>query len=189
MKPADQTEYIVQAIREGASMYEEDARAFLAEHDAHVRAEAAADVHRAELPRFADGESPELVAKTVRAVDVRLAEDGPQAPYGVTAEVVDASEFFEVGRTYLGSYGWRFRVDVITTHPENGERAALGWRFFNDVWEPIAYYEDDWDLHQYVGHVEATDDAAPIASTAAAVSALGALPVPIGDEPEAGGSS
>ncbi|MFE3326822.1 hypothetical protein [Streptomyces sp. NPDC059176] len=40
MRPADQTEYIVQAIREGASMYEEDARRFLAEHDAHVRAEA-----------------------------------------------------------------------------------------------------------------------------------------------------
>ncbi|MGW2861854.1 hypothetical protein [Streptomyces sp. NPDC001205] len=34
-----QTEYIVQAIREGGSMYEEDARVFLAEHDAHVRAE------------------------------------------------------------------------------------------------------------------------------------------------------
>ncbi|GFH34351.1 hypothetical protein [Streptomyces pacificus] len=40
MRPTDQTEYIVQAIREGASMYEEDARRFLAEHDAHVRAEA-----------------------------------------------------------------------------------------------------------------------------------------------------
>lgn len=43
MKHSDQTEYIVQAIREGASMYEEDARAFLAEHDARVRDEALAE--------------------------------------------------------------------------------------------------------------------------------------------------
>lgn len=40
MTPEQQAEYIVQAIREGASMYEEDARKFLAEHDAHVRVEA-----------------------------------------------------------------------------------------------------------------------------------------------------
>ncbi|MGW2223893.1 hypothetical protein [Streptomyces formicae] len=40
MTPEMQTEYIVQAIREGASMYEEDARTFLAEHDAYVYAAA-----------------------------------------------------------------------------------------------------------------------------------------------------
>ena len=53
---------------------------------AEVRAEAAADVHRAELPQFPAGETPENVAKVVRAVDVRLAERGPEAPYGVTKE-------------------------------------------------------------------------------------------------------
>jgi hypothetical protein len=50
---------------------------------AEVRAEAAADVHRAELPTFPADETPENVAKTVRAVDVRLAAQGPEAPYGV----------------------------------------------------------------------------------------------------------
>ena len=40
MRAAEQTEYIVQCIRDAGSMYEDDARAFLAEHDAQVRAEA-----------------------------------------------------------------------------------------------------------------------------------------------------
>ncbi|MFD4257775.1 hypothetical protein ACFWR9_09085 [Streptomyces sp. NPDC058534] len=43
MRAADQSEYIVQCIREAGSMYEDDARAFLAEHDAHIRAEALAE--------------------------------------------------------------------------------------------------------------------------------------------------
>jgi len=48
MKPEQQTEYIVQAIRVGACMYEGDARRFLAEHDDHVRAAALAEgLHRA----------------------------------------------------------------------------------------------------------------------------------------------
>lgn len=51
MTPEQHSEYIVLAIREGASMYEEDARKFLAEHDAHVHVaalrEAAAAVVKA----------------------------------------------------------------------------------------------------------------------------------------------
>lgn len=39
MRPEQQTEYIVQCVRESGSMYEDDARTFLAEHDAHIRAE------------------------------------------------------------------------------------------------------------------------------------------------------
>lgn len=50
---------------------------------AEVRAEAAADVHRAELPTFPDDERPDLVAKTVRAIDWRLAQHGTDAPYYV----------------------------------------------------------------------------------------------------------
>ena len=40
MRAAEQTEYIVQCIRDAGAMYEADARAFLAEHDAQVRADA-----------------------------------------------------------------------------------------------------------------------------------------------------
>lgn len=43
MRADQQTEYIVQCIRDAGSMYEDDARQFLAEHDAHVRAEALAE--------------------------------------------------------------------------------------------------------------------------------------------------
>ncbi|MEU9558034.1 hypothetical protein [Streptomyces fumanus] len=42
MRTADQTDYIAACIRDAASMYEDDARQFLAEHDARVRAEALA---------------------------------------------------------------------------------------------------------------------------------------------------
>lgn len=44
MRPEHQTEYIVQALRMQGAMYEQDARAFLAEHDAHVRAQVLAEV-------------------------------------------------------------------------------------------------------------------------------------------------
>jgi hypothetical protein len=46
-----------------------------------LRDEIADDIHRAELPTFAESENPVLVAKTVRAIDVRLADRGPEAPY------------------------------------------------------------------------------------------------------------
>lgn len=50
---------------------------------ARVRSEIADDVHRAALPAFAATENPELAAKTVRAVDVRLIAMGYAAPYFV----------------------------------------------------------------------------------------------------------
>lgn len=46
-----------------------------------ARATAADDVHRAELPTFPADETPEIVARTVRAIDVRLAAQGSDAPY------------------------------------------------------------------------------------------------------------
>ncbi|WP_433855106.1 hypothetical protein [Streptomyces kronopolitis] len=65
-----------------------------------------------------------------------------------------APDFFQPGRTYSGSHGWKFRVDSITIHPEDGARTALGWRFFNDSWEPYAYEEDDWEIIQAAGHTD-----------------------------------
>ncbi|MGW3135956.1 hypothetical protein [Streptomyces sp. NPDC001139] len=67
------------------------------------------------------------------------------------------SVFFQVGHTYVDDeYDWKFRVDAITTHPEDGERTALGWRFFKGQWEEMAYGEDDWEIHQLVGHTDVT---------------------------------
>lgn len=48
---------------------------------------------------------------------------------------------------YADGHDWKFRVDAITTHPENGERTALGWRFHKGQWGEYAYGEDDWDIH------------------------------------------
>lgn len=71
-------------------------------------------------------------------------------------------DFFQVGHTYTDDeYGWKFRVDTITTHPEDGERTALGWRYFNGRWAEMAYGEDDWEVHQAVGHTDVTEDSAP----------------------------
>lgn len=133
------------------------AKASIDDFAAEVRAEAAADVHRAQLPQFPADETPENVAKVVRAVDVRLAERGPDAPYGVPADATP--DFFQPGHTYAGTGGedWRFRCDTITTHPEEGDRTALGWRFFNGLWEATAYHEDEWDVHQAAGTIDVTE--------------------------------
>lgn len=56
-------------------------RAELASLTTAARAAVAADVHRAELPTFPADETPEVVARTVRAIDVRLAGHGVDAPY------------------------------------------------------------------------------------------------------------
>lgn len=61
-------------------------------------------------------------------------------------------DFYQAGYVYsypryADGYDWKFRVDVITTHPDNGERAALGWRHFNGEWEPYKYGEGDWYVH------------------------------------------
>ncbi|MFF8467946.1 hypothetical protein [Streptomyces griseus] len=70
------------------------------------------------------------------------------------SKFVPSAPFFQPGHTYADldpAYDWRFRCDIVTTHPENGERTALGWRFFKGTWEPIAYGEDEYDLHGFVG--------------------------------------
>lgn len=64
------------------------------------------------------------------------------------------ADFFEPGRTYThvdDRTDWMFRVDTVTTHPEDGERTALGWRHFRGQWDPYAYGEDDFDVQQHVG--------------------------------------
>ena len=69
------------------------------------------------------------------------------------------ADFFEPGHTYThvdDGTDWKFRVGTVTTHPEDGERTALGWRHFRGVWEPYAYYEDDFDVHLHCGLADAT---------------------------------
>jgi hypothetical protein len=68
-------------------------------------------------------------------------------------------DFFQPGHTYTepgDTTDWRFRCDSITAHPEDGERTALGWRHFRGEWEPYAYGEDDFEIHQLADHINAT---------------------------------
>jgi hypothetical protein len=72
-----------------------------------------------------------------------------------TPEEPAAPDFFQPGTTYTNrenpQYDWRFRCDAVTTHPEDGERTALGWRHFRGEWEPYTYGEGDWGIHLAVG--------------------------------------
>lgn len=81
-----------------------------------------------------------------------------KAPAGAATATPD---FFEAGRTYTNSespqYGWRFRCDAVTAHPEDGERTAIGWRFFNGQWTERSYGEDDWKDHRFVDATEAAE--------------------------------
>lgn len=63
---------------------------------------------------------------------------------------VPEGELYEPGQTYGygDGAGWQFRCDVVTTHPENGERVALGWRFHGGSWEPYAYCPHDVDIRR-----------------------------------------
>lgn len=54
MRPADRTDYIVRCIEDSGAMYEGDARAFLAAHDAEVLAEAHGEAYPGELAHLRD---------------------------------------------------------------------------------------------------------------------------------------
>lgn len=119
-----------------------------------------------------------LWAETTEALDSRL--DSPCGTWslafdaGVPACVIagaalavtgpresePAPGFFQPGRTYAepsGTTDWRFRCDSLTTHPDDGERTALGWRRFRGEWEPYAYGEGDWEIHEHVGTIDITE--------------------------------
>jgi hypothetical protein len=57
--------------------------------ETEVRTEAGADVRAAELPTFPAGERADLIAKTMRAIDARVAEQGAEAPCGVAERTTE----------------------------------------------------------------------------------------------------
>ena len=154
MIPAEQTEYIVQCVRDAGSMYETDARAFLAEHDSHVRTAArneAAD-WLASYPLGADttdwargrGDAIAWVCGILRNPDPHKPEPGEHAA------------FFQVGRTYARGFTtsaplremWSFKVTAVADGPD-GLTTALGFLHGatcgSGVWTPHGEYEfDGW---------------------------------------------
>lgn len=116
-----------------------------------------------------------LAQRRVQALDEGITalrkwahKDGVEFAIGVLMSVRDdrdtadeAADFFRPGHTYVNAefpeHQWKFRCDSVTTHPEDGERTALGWRFFNGEWDAIAYGEADWEIHQLVGLADVTE--------------------------------
>lgn len=100
-----------------------------------------------------DSEAGQYAASVAARIgaELRLMAAAGQAP---APQPETAPDFYQPGHTYAAQQGWKFRVDTITTHPEDGERTALGWRFWNDTWEPYAYGEGDWEIQQLNGHTD-----------------------------------
>jgi len=157
MKPEQQTEYIVQCIREGGSMYEEDARKFLAEHDAHVLAEAdlLPKAHVvAWLTKHARENTPvwQLASKVDR---------GAVRPNNL--RMLPAT-FFEAGHTYTDGTGYSapevttvFHVEHVTRHPDRGHLRAIGW---SRSGEPGASWHGDFrDEGEFDGWTDVTEAA------------------------------
>lgn len=91
---------------------------------------------------------------------------------------MSAREFYRPGHVYsypvyADGYDWKFRVDAVVAHPEDGELTALGWRFWQGQWEPYAYGEADWDVQSH-------DPAGSFVVQSVEAAELGALPMPVG---------
>jgi NTP pyrophosphatase (non-canonical NTP hydrolase) len=55
-----------------------------------------------------------------------------------------APDFYQPGTSYSHRDGTDFRCVTVTTHPNTGERRALGWAVRNGWHEPAAMDPDDW---------------------------------------------
>ncbi|MEU3507610.1 hypothetical protein ABZ733_06740 [Streptomyces longwoodensis] len=141
MKPFQQDEYIVQCLRESGAMYEDDARKFLAEHDARVRAEV--------LHAAADTLAPVYGAAAMRLRQLADAE-------GKSSRTADATpDFFQPGHTYVkGQDGykapeqtWTFRCVAVSDHPREGAgRRAFGFmRQGIGPWDSSAVREGEYE--------------------------------------------
>jgi hypothetical protein len=159
VRAVEQTEYIVQCIRDSGSMYEDDARAFLAEHDAGVRADALAE--GAELLRRQAGlrlRRPEHSAGLRQgAVLLTRAADRPaaEAPAG----------FFQPGHTYRSDQTkFLFHCVTHTLWPDDTIR-ALGRSAWTDRpqlhWIATELAEADWTGNVWGGWVDVTGEVTP----------------------------
>ena len=168
MIPEQHAAYIVACIREGGSMYPDDAVQFLAEHDAHRRAEARRDTYReiadqieawqndadddAALDHGALTDAETAAHVAVRRMAKALREVAA-APGGKSTREGEptrpAPDFFQPGHGYTHRDGSDFYTVAVTTHPVTGEPRAFGWRIRNGLHEGAALDPDDWQ--QYDG--------------------------------------
>lgn len=89
--------------------------------------------------------SPYLLAARWKALADDAALEEQQAP-----EEQEEPDFFEPGYTYLHPIT-SFRCETLVTHPETGERAALGWMWVDRSWRPVSFNQaafGDWTGRQ-----------------------------------------
>jgi len=128
VRAAEQTELIVLALRDHAAMVEEDARAFLAEHDACNRDDVLAEVtawlvKKAREFRAGGRKADRAQADTVAVLASKIAR-GAIRPDNL--RMLPDPGFFEVDRTYQYR-GDQFRVLALDPHPVRGDLTAIGW--------------------------------------------------------------
>ena len=90
------------------------------------------DLHRADRPAFAATEDPDLVVRTTRAIDIRLAMQGSQAPYYVAPGQEDPDRFnlrqVVKGREYFRTHTGMFNIlveQVIDEKPADWSQFRL----------------------------------------------------------------
>lgn len=159
MRAVEQTELIVLALRDHAAMVEEDAKAFLAEHDAGVRADALAEGAGLLRQHAARKIGRHVFNAGLRAGVVLLtrAADRPatEAP----------ADFFQPGRTYRSNQTqFLFHCVTHTLWPDDTIR-ALGRSAWTDRpqlhWIATELAEADWTGGAWGGWVDVTGEVTP----------------------------
>lgn len=158
MRAVEQTELIVLALRDHAAMVEEDAVAFLAEHDAAVRADSLAEGAELLRQHAARKIGRHVFNAGLRAGVVLLtrAADRPaEAPAG----------FFQPGHTYRSDQTLcLFHCVTHTLWPDNSIR-ALGRSAWADrpqlLWIATELAEADWTGGVWGGWTDVTSEVTP----------------------------
>jgi len=158
VRAAEQTELIVLALRDHAAMVEADAKAFLAEHDAGVRADALAEgagLLRRQAAKKIGRPVHNSGLRTGAILLTRAADRPAEAPAG----------FFQPDRTYRsGQNECLFHCVTHALWPDDSIR-ALGRSAWTDRpqlhWIATELAETDWTGGAWGGWVDVTEAGEP----------------------------
>ncbi|MFF7880977.1 hypothetical protein ACH40F_08135 [Streptomyces sp. NPDC020794] len=119
------------------------------------------DAHRAEVLREAEGKAREVVARlwvdgtTRKQLDRAGGARAVEWEIGLMAsgndEAAVAPDFFQPGHAYTHRDGSTFRCVAVTTHPDGGERVALGWHTDTADWTFVGVRNINHWNHEYDG--------------------------------------
>lgn len=123
---------LVASVTGGDASYRDEVRRLVEAIKSRQRTEIAGDVNRAERPTFATGEDPDLAARTARSIDLRLIEEGDQAPYYVAPGEEDSDQML-LHRVMKGPEYFRTKTGLFSILVEqvlDGKAAD---------WSPVSY--------------------------------------------------